>query len=355
MKSPSRPSGRWREPACRRSGGNTRCRDRRHDAGRAGPPARPFRPWPSRPRRPRRHRGLSRRKERRRCSACALAVKAGLVVLRTARSSPLPMGRALVVRPGAGTAHVAADGAYGKTFGLSPRFFHVDPAAPRAPRSVPGGGHAAADPQRRRDRGHLRRSLRHARDGNRRHGADRPVGERRPMTMTGFATSVIACGCEAGIDWPSPRAETPDGRPGVEGPAVLDFARELQSSSGTGSANASSRAPAPPACRHRGGARSSSARSCATSAMASRSRSGSVASATGASRSWKASSCAKRRTGRMAERSAAATCCSWAHQAGALAAAEAAVGDGAGVGDVSCPFRAASCARARRSARAPRV
>jgi formylmethanofuran--tetrahydromethanopterin N-formyltransferase len=40
-------------------------------------------------------------------------------------------------------------------------------------------------------------------------------------TMTGFATSVIACGCEAGIERIMARGETPDGRPGVR---VLVFA-----------------------------------------------------------------------------------------------------------------------------------
>lgn len=39
--------------------------------------------------------------------------------------------------------------------------------------------------------------------------------------MTGFATSVIACGCEAGIEETLPAHATPDGRPGV---AVLLFA-----------------------------------------------------------------------------------------------------------------------------------
>lgn len=39
--------------------------------------------------------------------------------------------------------------------------------------------------------------------------------------MTGFATSVIACGCEAGIERELGTEETPDGRPGV---AVLLFA-----------------------------------------------------------------------------------------------------------------------------------
>jgi formylmethanofuran--tetrahydromethanopterin N-formyltransferase len=41
------------------------------------------------------------------------------------------------------------------------------------------------------------------------------------VTMTGFATSVIGCGCEAGIDRQLKADETPDGRPGVR---VLLFA-----------------------------------------------------------------------------------------------------------------------------------
>ena len=41
------------------------------------------------------------------------------------------------------------------------------------------------------------------------------------VAATGFATSVIACGCEAGIERELPVTETPDGRPGV---AVLIFA-----------------------------------------------------------------------------------------------------------------------------------
>lgn len=41
------------------------------------------------------------------------------------------------------------------------------------------------------------------------------------QAMTGFATSVIACGCEAGIERVLSPAETPDGRPGV---SVLIFA-----------------------------------------------------------------------------------------------------------------------------------
>jgi len=35
------------------------------------------------------------------------------------------------------------------------------------------------------------------------------------VTMTGFATSVIGCGCEAGIDCELIAKQTPDRRPGV--------------------------------------------------------------------------------------------------------------------------------------------
>lgn len=41
------------------------------------------------------------------------------------------------------------------------------------------------------------------------------------QAMTGFATSVIACGCEAGVERILDPSETPDGRPGV---SVLIFA-----------------------------------------------------------------------------------------------------------------------------------
>jgi formylmethanofuran--tetrahydromethanopterin N-formyltransferase len=52
--------------------------------------------------------------------------------------------------------------------------------------------------------------------------ADSPQWARQAaVTMTGFATSVIGCGCEAGIDRALKPGETPDGRPGVR---VLLFA-----------------------------------------------------------------------------------------------------------------------------------
>ena len=52
--------------------------------------------------------------------------------------------------------------------------------------------------------------------------ADEPRWARTAAeAMTGFATSVIACGCEAGMERELAPDETPDGRPGI---AVLLFA-----------------------------------------------------------------------------------------------------------------------------------
>ena len=51
--------------------------------------------------------------------------------------------------------------------------------------------------------------------------ADRTWVRHAALSATGFATSVIACGCEAGIECELSRRETPDGRPGV---AILIFA-----------------------------------------------------------------------------------------------------------------------------------
>ena len=47
-------------------------------------------------------------------------------------------------------------------------------------------------------------------------------------TMTGFATSVIGCGCEAGIDRVLTARETPDGRPGVRALLFAVSTSELQ-------------------------------------------------------------------------------------------------------------------------------
>ncbi|MDQ2803849.1 MAG: formylmethanofuran--tetrahydromethanopterin N-formyltransferase [Pseudomonadota bacterium] len=48
------------------------------------------------------------------------------------------------------------------------------------------------------------------------------------VSMTGFATSVIACGVEAGIDREVPAAETPDGRPGIRVLLFASATTELQ-------------------------------------------------------------------------------------------------------------------------------
>jgi len=45
--------------------------------------------------------------------------------------------------------------------------------------------------------------------------ANETWAEHAGRAMTGFATSVIACGCEAGIERTLKPSETPDGRPGV--------------------------------------------------------------------------------------------------------------------------------------------
>jgi formylmethanofuran--tetrahydromethanopterin N-formyltransferase len=52
-------------------------------------------------------------------------------------------------------------------------------------------------------------------------GPNRRWAKQAAVTMTGFATSVIGCGAEAGIDCELDARETPDGRPGVR---VLLFA-----------------------------------------------------------------------------------------------------------------------------------
>jgi formylmethanofuran--tetrahydromethanopterin N-formyltransferase len=52
-------------------------------------------------------------------------------------------------------------------------------------------------------------------------GPNRKWARQAAVTMTGFATSVIGCGCEAAIDMEVPPSHTPDGRPGFR---VMIFA-----------------------------------------------------------------------------------------------------------------------------------
>jgi formylmethanofuran--tetrahydromethanopterin N-formyltransferase len=52
-------------------------------------------------------------------------------------------------------------------------------------------------------------------------GPNRKWARQAAISMTGFATSVIGCGCEAAIDVELPASQTPDGRPGCR---VIIFA-----------------------------------------------------------------------------------------------------------------------------------
>ena len=58
--------------------------------------------------------------------------------------------------------------------------------------------------------------------------ADTPAwAQTAALSMTGFATSIIACGCEAGMEGPAPET-TPDGRPGVRVILLARSAADLQ-------------------------------------------------------------------------------------------------------------------------------
>ena len=68
------------------------------------------------------------------------------------------------------------------------------------------------------------------------------------VTMTGFATSVIGCGAEAGIDRALKPGETPDGRPGVRVLLFVDLDRRIaEAACRRASGSACSPAPARPA------------------------------------------------------------------------------------------------------------
>ena len=146
--------------------------------------------------------------------------------------------------------------------------------------------HAAADAQRRAHRRHLRRSLRHARDGHHHHGADRAVGRaggRHHDRLCHLGDRLRLRGGDRHGHSAGRIAGRPPGR---RGPAVLDFARRAAEA-----AAEPGRAMRPDLPRHRLLCRDrrrqhAQARRerCATSAMAGRSRSGSLASAIGGSR-----------------------------------------------------------------------
>ena len=105
------------------------------------------------------------------------------------------------------------------------------------------------------DRRHVRRGVRHARRARDHHRRSRREWARTAaQSMTGFATSVIGCKVEAGIEAELAAGDTPDGRPGV---SVLVFGFDAEGL-GTGWSSAwarrcspARRRPASTACRTR--------------------------------------------------------------------------------------------------------
>ena len=181
-------------------------RDRDHDARRAGPAARP----PDRG-----HLGAGRASPTSRSMPTRADTRedvprgrAGLQGRRTRRARrrghALPLGPRATVA--AGTRSRRSNAADGRTITTSATGCRPDVHDGAATRDRPAGAvRGGAMPQlirqRRAHRRHLRRSLRHARDRGRSSPPTARAGPRQAaVTMTGFATSVIGCGCEAGID-----------------------------------------------------------------------------------------------------------------------------------------------------------
>jgi len=75
--------------------------------------------------------------------------------------------------------------------------------------------HPEYEDPRRLHRGHLRRSVHYAGRPHRDHRPQLALGTEAALKLTGFATSVIGCKVEAGVERELPPGETPDGRPGV--------------------------------------------------------------------------------------------------------------------------------------------
>ena len=147
-------------------------------------------------------RSIAPARSRRKCFAHAARVyKDGECVVRDGELTHYRFGRALRVTPEPDGADASAHGRLLRRavwpcrpiFCACPR--RLRPAATLRDRRM-----SRADGQRRRDRRHLRGSVRHARHRDRDHRRQRRWALQAATTMTGFATSVIGCGCEAGID-----------------------------------------------------------------------------------------------------------------------------------------------------------
>ena len=116
-------------------------------------------------------------------------------------------------------------------------------------------------------------------------GPNRKWARQAAVSMTGFATSVIGCGCEAAIDFEMPPSATPDGRPGCR---VMIFAvstDELQKQLLTRVGQCVLTSPAAPVSRASTGRfSSSSVRRCAISATGGKCRRSWEAGTSGVSR-----------------------------------------------------------------------
>ena len=130
------------------------------------------------------------------------------------------------------------------------------------------------------------------------------------LKFTGFATSVIACKCEAAIERNCRPSETPDGRPGVERAVLHDGHRRPRQAAHRAHRPDRAHLPDDQLLRRAAGfagPRSRPAARCACSATSFRSAKSSAASATGACRSWKANSCCRKASACRRRASAAAT------------------------------------------------
>lgn len=116
------------------------------------------------------------------------------------------------------------------------------------------------------------------------------------QAMTGFATSVIACGCEAGIERELDPSETPDGRPGISAlifaMGAKTLAKQVETRAGQCVLTSPHRHCSPASMRAK---KCLWARISVFSETGSKFPSASMANGTGASRSWTASSSAKTR------------------------------------------------------------
>ena len=261
----------------------TLARDRHHDPRRARPDPRPRGAAAARARRHGGHRRLCRRR-RSRAHVRSAAITSSRTASRsraTARSGAAPTGATHVCGPNSIAAHRAAIRAFfQRSYEHRPRPFpHFRRRAGRC--RAAGWWRSPAD----RGAGHDARRESPSTTPSPRPSAcaatrliitaDTPAGRGSAAeSMTGFATSVIGCGVEAGIERELAPERHPDGRPGRRACCSSPVSRDaLPRRSPPASGSASSPAPAPPASAGLAGREAPAARPlrCAISATGGRS------------------------------------------------------------------------------------